>query len=122
MIAQSQSGTGKTAMLSIVSLQLIDTATREVQVGESQRQRQRKRQCEGDREREGETETETETERGRGKARARETETETETATRDMPARQVGGWQQLAAHGGEVAAAGGLLGPSLCILNPERRL
>jgi len=32
VIAQSQSGTGKTAMLSIVSLQLIDTATREVQV------------------------------------------------------------------------------------------
>jgi superfamily II DNA/RNA helicase len=32
VIAQSQSGTGKTAMLSIVSLQLIDTQTREIQV------------------------------------------------------------------------------------------
>mmetsp|Transcript_57834 Transcript_57834/g.136048 ORF Transcript_57834/g.136048 Transcript_57834/m.136048 type:complete len:403 (+) Transcript_57834:27-1235(+) len=32
VIAQSQSGTGKTAMLSIASLQLIDTAQREIQV------------------------------------------------------------------------------------------
>ena len=32
VIAQSQSGTGKTAMLSIVSLQLLDTQTREIQV------------------------------------------------------------------------------------------
>jgi ATP-dependent RNA helicase len=32
VIAQSQSGTGKTATLSIASLQLIDTAQREVQV------------------------------------------------------------------------------------------
>jgi superfamily II DNA/RNA helicase len=32
VIAQSQSGTGKTATLSIAALQLIDTAQREVQV------------------------------------------------------------------------------------------
>ena len=43
VIAQSQSGTGKTAMLSIVSLQLIDTATREVQVGARLMQRERER-------------------------------------------------------------------------------
>ena len=32
VIAQSQSGTGKTAMLAIASLQLIDTTMREIQV------------------------------------------------------------------------------------------
>ena len=35
VIAQSQSGTGKTAMLAIASLQLIDTTMREIQVTRS---------------------------------------------------------------------------------------